>query len=220
MLITHVGHSCLLVEAAGARVLIDPGIFSRGFEEFTGLDAVLVTHAHPDHYDAERLPALLDANDGVRLVAEPEVAVELTKVGLDAAPLHPGESTTVGGLTVTAAGGLHAVIHPDIPRIGNVGLLLAAEGEPTLFHPGDSYDTVPEGVDVLGLPLSAPWTALRGTVDFVRAVAAPVVVPIHDQVVSAVGRGVYLRNVGLLAPEGTQVRDLAGAGAVTFTAAG
>ena len=38
------GHACLLVEDGGARVLIDPGSYSRGFEEVEGLTAVLVTH--------------------------------------------------------------------------------------------------------------------------------------------------------------------------------
>jgi L-ascorbate metabolism protein UlaG (beta-lactamase superfamily) len=216
MQLTHLGHSCLLLELGGVRVLIDPGTLTHGFEEFTGLDAVLVTHAHPDHYDAERLPTLLEANDGARLIAEPEVAAELNRVGLDAAPLHPGESTTVGELTVSASGGMHAVIHEDIPRIGNVGMLFAAEGEPSFFHPGDSYESLPEGVDVLGVPLSAPWAALKETVDFLRGVRPRIAVPIHDGTLSGPGRGIYLRNLGLLAPEKSELRDLAGAGPVTF----
>jgi L-ascorbate metabolism protein UlaG (beta-lactamase superfamily) len=216
MLITHLGHACVLLESGGARVLIDPGAFTHGFEELTGLDAVLITHAHPDHYDAERLPSLLDANDGARLIAEPEVSVELNRVGLEATPLHPGDSLDVAGLSVSAAGGVHAVIHEDIPRIGNVGLLLSAGGEPTFFHPGDSYEAVPDGVDVLAVPLTAPWAALKETVEFVRAVRPRVAVPIHDAIVNPIGRGLYLRNLGTLAPEGTQVRDLAGAGPTTL----
>jgi L-ascorbate metabolism protein UlaG (beta-lactamase superfamily) len=212
MFITHIGHACLLLETGGARVLVDPGAFTHGFEELTDLDAVLITHAHLDHYDAERLPVLLEANEGARLVAEPEVSAELKRTGLDVTPLHPGESLTVGEVTVTAAGGVHALIHTDLPRIGNVGLLFTAEGEPTFFHPGDSYEAVPAGVDVLGVPLAAPWTALQQTVDFVRAVAPRVAVPIHDGTLSGPGRAIYLRNLGALAPEGTQVRDLAGAG--------
>lgn len=212
MRITHIGHSCLLLEADGVRALIDPGTFTHGFEELTGLDAVLITHAHPDHYDAERLPTLLEANDGARLIAEPEVAAELNRVGLEATPLHPGESTAIGSLAVQATGGLHAVIHEDVPRIGNVGLLVSEAEGITFFHPGDAYDAVPDGVDVLGVPLSAPWAALRETVDFVRAVAPRVAVPIHDVLLVPAARAMYLRNLGLLAPEGTEVRDLAGAG--------
>ena len=217
MLITHIGHSCVLLETGGARVLLDPGSLSHGFEELTGLDAVLVTHAHLDHYDAERLPVLLEANDGARLIAEPEVAAELTRVGLETAPLHPGESTSISDLTVTAVGGLHALIHEDLPRIGNVGLMFSGDGEPTFFHPGDSYETVPDGVDILGVPLSAPWAALRDTVSFLRAVAPRVAFPIHDATVSTIGRGLYLRNLGALSPDRTELRDLAGAGATSLT---
>jgi L-ascorbate metabolism protein UlaG (beta-lactamase superfamily) len=220
MRITHVGHACLLVEAGGARVLIDPGSFTHGFEELTGLDAVLITHAHPDHYDAGRLPQLLDANDGVRLIAEPELATELTRVGLTAAPLHPGDATSLGELSVTATGGTHQLIHQDIPRIGNIGLLLRAADGPTLFHPGDSYETVPDGVDLLGIPLAAPWAALRETVDFLRAVSPRVAFPIHDETASSAGRAIYLRNLSTLAPEGSRVEDLAGAGATVLTPVG
>ena len=49
MRITHLGHSCLLVETAGQRILIDPGVFSHGFEELTDLSAVLITHT--ERYD-------------------------------------------------------------------------------------------------------------------------------------------------------------------------
>lgn len=212
MQITHLGHACLLIEVAGARILIDPGVFSSGFEELTGLDAVLVTHAHPDHLDADKLPALLDANDGVVLATEPELAAQLHALGARA--LHPGEHLAAAGVDVEAVGGEHALIHPDVPRIGNIGLLVRAPGEPVLFHPGDSYDTVPDGVEVLALPLNAPWAAGRETTDFLRAVAPRLAVPVHDALLSAAGRSVYLGNLGRLLPEGTTVQDTGGHGVV------
>jgi L-ascorbate metabolism protein UlaG (beta-lactamase superfamily) len=214
VLLTHLGHSCLLVEAAGARVLIDPGAFSSGFEELTGLDAVMITHQHPDHLDPERLPMLLEANDGARLLAEPEAAAELVKVGLDARGLHVGESAELGALRVRAVGGEHALIHADVARIGNVGVLLGAEGEPTLFHPGDSYAETPAGVDILALPLNAPWAAARETADFLRAVRPAAAFPIHDGLLADRGRAIYLRVLGGLAPDCTNLIEVAGAGAV------
>ena len=216
MRITHLGHSCLLVESASAAPPARPGLVHarlRGARR--DLDAVLVTHQHVDHVDTERLPVLVDRNPGVRLLAESSVAAELTTLGLTAEALAPGDRHAIGGAHVEVVGGAHALIHPDIPRVANVGLLLTGDGDPVFFHPGDSYDVAPENVDILGLPITAPWTSIRETVAFARAVAAPTAVPIHDAGLSAVGRALYLRLIGSLAPE-TTLRDLAGAGAVSW----
>ncbi len=214
MRVTHIGHSCLLVEADGVRVLIDPGVFTHGFEELTDLDAILVTHQHPDHLDGDRLSTLLDANDGVRLLAEPQTAADLARNGFEAGTLHPGESTRFADVEVRAVGGQHAVIHADIPRIGNVGYVLAPDAGPSLFHPGDMIDTVPDGVDVLALPLNAPWAAAKEAIDFARAVGARTAFPIHDALLSPTGRSTYLRVVGGQLPASTRLRDLSGAGPV------
>src|SRR5207248_6806 len=64
------GHSCLFVSTGDARILIDPGTFSPGFEEVDGLTAVLVTHQHPDHVDVARLPRLLERNPDAQLVTD------------------------------------------------------------------------------------------------------------------------------------------------------
>ncbi|MGZ4612918.1 MAG: MBL fold metallo-hydrolase, partial [Kineosporiaceae bacterium] len=213
--ITHVGHSCILVEAAGARLLVDPGGFTPGWEDTEGLDAVLVTHEHADHLDRDRLPRLLDGNPGARLITEPGVAGQLAgTVDREAEPLAAGSSTKVGDVDVTATGGRHAVIHVDIPRVGNVGYVISGGGA-VLYHPGDMLEAVPAGIDMLAVPLSAPWQAVKETVEFVRGVRAPVAFPIHDAILSAIGRGLYQRVLGSLTP-GTELRDLAGAGSVTF----
>jgi L-ascorbate metabolism protein UlaG (beta-lactamase superfamily) len=61
MRLTHYGHACVLLELP-QRVLIDPGAYSAGFEQLEDLDLVLVTHAHPDHLDVDRLRALVVNN--------------------------------------------------------------------------------------------------------------------------------------------------------------
>jgi L-ascorbate metabolism protein UlaG (beta-lactamase superfamily) len=185
MQITHLGHSAVLVESAGVRVLLDPGNLSGAWHGLTGLDAVLVTHQHPDHLDPAHVPALLAANPGARILVEPSV---IRQVFLERAePLAPDARVTIGALTIAAVGGLHAVIHRDIPRIGNVGLVLAAEGEPTLFHPGDSLEAVPAGIDVVAVPLHAPWAAMKEHIDFLRELGAPAGFPIHDGLVNERG---------------------------------
>lgn len=222
MQITHLGHSAVLVETDTARILIDPGNIDAEWHDLTELDAVLVTHQHADHIDAEAVPALLKANPGASIIVEPSVLELAGKQGQGgpvpelpgASSLTPGDSTTVGGLTVTAAGGQHAIIHADVPRIGNVGYLIGAEGEPTLFHPGDSYDDAPEGVDVLAFPTQAPWAALKEGIDFARAVGASTGFPIHDGLVNDRGRGMVIGRINTMTP--LELIDLRGAGAHRF----
>lgn len=213
--ITHLGHSCLLVQVADHRLLIDPGLFTPAFEDLRGLDSIWVTHQHVDHVDLDRLPALVGSNPGVRLFAEPSTLPSIHAAGLEATVLQPGSRVEVGDAHIDVVGGEHAVIHPEIARVGNVGLVVHADGGPRLFHPGDSYGTVPAGIDLLALPLTAPWTSVRETVAFARDVAAPQVLPIHDAIVSPAGRAVYLRVVGSLLPS-SEIRDLAGAGRTTW----
>ena len=101
MQLTHFGHSCLLAEftidSATSTVLFDPGNFSHGFEGITGLDAILITHQHPDHADTERLPALVEANPQAALYADPQTAEQL---GDPWRAVHVGDEFTVGSLTV------------------------------------------------------------------------------------------------------------------------
>lgn len=216
MQITHLGHSCLLLEYDDARFLVDPGTLSADLEFVEDVDAILVTHEHSDHLDVERLPALVKANPGARILGDPGAVAVMAEAGVNAEALAAGGAVAFGSVAVSGVGGQHAVIHRDIPRIGNVGLVFTAEGSPTVFHPGDMIDTAPDGVDVLAVPLAAPWCAFKETADFVRAVAPTVAVPIHDAIVSAPGRAIYLRQTTALAPDRTTVRDLAGQGPTTF----
>ncbi|MFN8073797.1 MAG: MBL fold metallo-hydrolase [Kineosporiaceae bacterium] len=220
MQITHLGQSCLLLEAAGVRVLVDPGAFAPAAADLRELDAIVVTHSHIDHLDPATFPGIVANNPAAAVLAEASVAEDLRGKEIEVTALRPGDSAAVGGLSLRAVGGVHAVIHEDIPLIGNVGILFSGAGEPTLFHPGDSYEVVPEitggAVDVLGLPLVSPWAALKETVEFARAVAAPVVVPIHDALLAPPGRGLFTSVVGGFLPAGSQLRDIAGQGAATL----
>jgi L-ascorbate metabolism protein UlaG (beta-lactamase superfamily) len=178
MKLTHLGHACVLVETNDARLLIDPGTMS-AFEDVRDLDAVLVTHQHPDHIDLDRLVPLLAANPGARLVVDPDSVTALAGLPDDHLVARTGNRLTFGGSTVDVLGGLHAAVYQDNPGCTNAAYLIDGGA---LLHPGDSF-FVPDGdidVDVLAVAIDGPWLKIAEAVDYVHAVSPRVAVPIHE----------------------------------------
>lgn len=190
MKITRYGHAAVLVEIADTRLLIDPGVFSTADTfALTGLAAIIVTHQHPDHVDPARLPGLLAGNPDAVLLSSAETIAEL-EVG-DWTENVDGLESAFGDVVVRGVGARHAQIAPQLPRVDNVGVLVTAPGEPTLFHPGDTYEYAPDGVTVLAVPLSAPWAKVSETIDFVRRVDPLTLFPIHDCTIADVAYPMY-----------------------------
>ncbi|QDY79742.1 MBL fold metallo-hydrolase [Streptomyces qinzhouensis] len=187
MRLTKKLHSCVRLEKDGATLVVDPGAFSEE-DAAAGADAVLITHEHPDHYDEGRVRAALEAGAEVwtlRSVADTLSAAFPGRVRT----VGHGDTFTAAGFEVEVHGELHAVIHPDLPRITNIGFLL----DGSVFHPGDAL-TVPERpVDTLMLPVMAPWNKVSEVVDYVREVGPRLTIDIHDALLTDLAHPIYDR---------------------------
>jgi L-ascorbate metabolism protein UlaG (beta-lactamase superfamily) len=194
MRLTKLGHACVRLEKDGRVLVIDPGAFS-GPDTMAGADAVLITHEHIDHVDPDTMRAALAADPDLRLWAASPVAGQFAGFGDRVRAVAHGDEFTAAGFAVRVYGSQHAVVHPDIPVIANVGFLVDGE----VFHPGDAL-TVPEDpVGTLLLPISGPWLKVSEMIDYGRAVAPRRGYAIHDAVLSPIGLRVTENLLGLAA---------------------
>ena len=201
MRLTKYSHACVRLERDGVLV-IDPGSWSER-ASLDGADAVLITHEHVDHLDVEALAEALAQRPSVEIYTHPDVAKQLHELGGVVHQVVPGDEFTAAGFHVRTYGGLHALIHPDIPRVANVGFFIEGDdGSGGVYHPGDSFDVPTDAaVDVLFVPVTAPWLKLAESVDFVRAVAPRRAYALHDM----------LGNERMLTLVGQQLTNLSGA---------
>ncbi|GHF59867.1 MBL fold metallo-hydrolase [Streptomyces thermodiastaticus] len=195
MKLTKMSHACVRLEKEGRTLVIDPGGLSEE-DAAVGADAILITHEHFDHFHEGRLRAALEAEPAAEIWTLRSVAEQISAA-------FPGRVHTVGhGDTFTAAGfdvqvhgELHAVIHPDIPRITNVGYLVDGG---RLFHPGDAFTVPDQPVETLMLPVMAPWSKVAEVIDYVREVRPQRAYDVHDALLTDLARPIYDTHIGNL----------------------
>jgi L-ascorbate metabolism protein UlaG (beta-lactamase superfamily) len=194
MELTKQGHACVVLGYGDQRIVVDPGVFTDP-AALEGATAVLITHEHADHFEPQRLRAALDADPALEVWTNKSVAAQLEGLGGRVHVVGNGDAVSVAGLDVRVFGELHAEIHPDIPRIANVGFLIGGQ----VFHPGDALTVPDEPVATLLLPLHAPWSKISEVIDYLRAVDADQAYAVHDGLLNDNGLAVV---GGLLSEKG------------------
>lgn len=211
MELTKQGHACVRLTRRDRTLVIDPGGFSES-DAALGADVILVTHEHPDHFDLPRLRTAMEADPGARIWTLRSVADRLA--GAFPGRVHAvghGDLVSAAGFEIEVHGELHAVIHPDIPQITNIGFLVrdadgadgadgAAGSGGTVFHPGDALTVPNRPVDTLLLPVQAPWSKVSEVIDYVREVAPRRTLDVHDGLLADRARPVYDRMLGADGP--------------------
>ena len=175
-------HACLLVEDGGTRILFDPGKFSfmeggTKPEHFRGLAAIVVTHEHADHMDDQSLKTIVANNPGAPVFGNSSIRERLAEKGIDV-EVHESGTRTIGAIQLRAIVATHAnLLNATPPR--NVGYVV----NDRLLHPGDSFDESLDacrGIEILALPVMAPWCTELQVAAFAVSLAPKVAIPIHD----------------------------------------
>jgi len=196
MKLTKHEHACVVLEKDGGSLVIDPGSFSQGAAEIiAGAEAILITHEHMDHVNEAAINAALKDRPVLRVYGPPALASVLGANPDQFTAVGAGDELSVAGFSVSVHGTTHAVIHPDIPTIANVGYLV----DGSVYHPGDAYHVPAAPVCTLLLPTSGPWMKVGEAADYVRAVRPQQLVQIHELLLSDIG--LYLANT-LLGEQG------------------
>lgn len=201
MRITKFGHCCLLVEENGVRILIDPGIWSEGFIDLEHIDALLITHEHPDHFDIEAIKHILAQNKKCTVFTNTSVQKKLQEINMSSDVLIVGKTISIQGVLVQAINCPHEEIYPTIVCPENIGYWIGEK----LFYPGDNVSVIPDfSVDVLALPVIAPWMKLADAIDYGKKIKPRICFPVHDGMLKHTGP-YHIQPKNFLTPLGIDV---------------
>lgn len=170
----------MILDDEGQQLVIDPGN-QCGPVSAPGLVAVVITHEHADHWDAEHLEALRATQPGVPIYGPAGVAA--AAADFDVTVVEAGERVTAGPFRLRFFGGEHAEIHRAFPTVDNLGVLVNER----FYYPGDSYAVPDVPVELLATPAGAPWLKIGEVMDFVVAVAPRATFATHDATLSQMG---------------------------------
>ena len=204
--LTYLGHSCLLVEIGGAdgtaRLLLDPGNLTPALEGLGPVDAVLVTHGHPDHIDAGQLKRVTGPGP-VPLYGPADLAGQVEGLDVAFTAVEPGPFT-VAGVQVVATRSTHETLYPGFPLPVNLGY----EIDGRVFAPGDALSAPTQQIEVLLAPLAGPWMKASEGIDFVRAVEPSTIVPVHDAGLAPAHRDLHRTLFTNFGPKGSTLTPL------------
>src|SRR5579859_6129010 len=204
MKLIKLGHCALVLEENGVKLLTDPGSFTiEAQEKVTGLDAIVITHEHQDHFHIESVKKLLSTNPNAQVVTNAAVGRLLAAENISHVQVGDGESTTIKGIKIEGFGKDHALVYPpNMGLVENTGYMIADK----FYFPCDNFHPPSVGqarrqVDVLALPVAGPWMKISECIDFAKAIKARTAFGVHDGMIQPNFRGFVGMMLKNLVPE-------------------
>jgi L-ascorbate metabolism protein UlaG (beta-lactamase superfamily) len=210
MKVLKLEHSCLDIVEGSDRLIIDPGMYSNSLIDFSNITALVITHIHPDHFDPEKVNAIIAANPNIQFFSTDEVAEKVTSISLKVPERQ--KNYDVGAFTLEFFGKQHAVVDPSM-IIQNFGVLVNQR----VYYPGDSLTTCDKSFQVLALPAEAPWLTTRDLPEFLKSLDCQQVFPTHNGLINENGQELYNRLLSMFVKgEGKEFIELASGQSMEF----
>lgn len=183
MKIKKLGHCCLYIQTNGVTILTDPGAWSTMQNDVTGVDLIIITHEHQDHYHLESLQTVLKNNPGAKIITNISVGKLLDEAGIPHTMVTDGMTEVFKNIPIKGIGTIHALIHESIPSVENTGYVI----DDYLYCPGDAFALPNQPIHVLALPVCGPWMHMNDALSFAERVNPKVCFPIHDGMLKIIG---------------------------------
>lgn len=187
MQLTKFEHACFTLEKDNQTLLFDPGNYTSDLVIPSTVIAVILTHEHADHFDKALLQQIINKNPSAIILAPADMTRQLPDIPTDV--ISPGLDMNIGPFTLRFFGGEHAVVHPDIPIVTNIGVLV----NDSFYYPGDSFALPDTPFSTLALPVTAPWLKISESIDFMLATKPRLAFPVHDHIASDEGKALVDR---------------------------
>ena len=163
--------------------MTDPGSYSTLQSEEKNIDLILVTHEHPDHFHLESLKKVLVNNPNALIITNTAVGKFLTEAGIKYEILEDKNSREFGGILLEAHGNEHAFMRSGVLPPQNTGYFI----DKKFFYPGDAFTNPGKPVEILALPVSAPWLTIEDVLKYAQEVNPEFAFSVHDAMLNELG---------------------------------